>query len=183
MSQRASDTTALKPHSGFTLIELFVAITIATILVMLAAPSFKDMLMNNRILTQTDALVSALNYARNTALSQNTNVQVCPFSAANSTACGGNWQNGWIVVTQPAGGASALLQANDLGTNAPTLGSTVTNITFDARGITTTQANFTVCDTRGAAYGRSVEVLPTGFIQSSSTPGVAVWNGAGLTCL
>lgn len=170
-------------YSGFTLIELLVAIMITTLLVVLIAPSFKDALMNNRILSQTDALVGALNYARNTALSQNISVMVCPWAAANSTACGGTWQNGWIVVTQPASGNATLIQANNLGSHDATVGGSVDSILFDGRGIATTQANFTICDTRGAAYGRSVEVLPTGFVQSSNTIGIAVWNGGGLTCL
>ncbi len=167
---------------GFTLIELLISITVLTVLLVLTVPSFKDMLMNNRITAQTDALSSALSYARSTALTQNMNVVACPFSAAGSTACGGNWQNGWIVVSQPATGNPTLLQANSTGANDPVLSATIPSVTFDARGIATTQGNFKICDNRGGAFAQSVQVLPTGFVQSGSTRGSAVWDGSGLTC-
>lgn len=167
---------------GFTLIELLISITVLTVLLVLTVPSFKDMVMNNRIAAQTDALSTALHYARNTALSQNMNVLACPFGAAGSTACGGNWQNGWIIVSQPATGTPALLQANSTGANDPVLSATIPSVTFDSRGIATTQGNFKICDSRGGAFAQSVQVLPTGFVQSGSTIGSAVWDGSGLTC-
>lgn len=167
--------------AGFTLIELIVSITILTILLVLTLPAFQAMLMNNRILAETDALAGVLNFARNTAVSKNISVAVCPFSAANSITCGGSWQNGWIVVSQPAG-AATLLQSKISGTNAPMLSSGVTTVTFDARGIATTQANFKICDNRGGAFAQSIKVLPTGFVQAGTTMGVAVWDGSALTC-
>ena len=166
---------------GFTLVELLVSIAVLAILLALAVPSFQNMIMNNRITAKTDALSAALNYARNIALTQNVNVLACPFSAVNSTACGGNWQSGWIIVSQPASGAAVLFQSNAAGPNDPSVSATATNVTFDTRGLATTQSNFTICDSRGAAFARSVQVLPTGFIQSGATMGVAVWGG-GLAC-
>lgn len=183
MNDIASNRHSLPPQvRGFTLIELLISITVLTILLVLTMPSFKDMLMNNRVASQADTLTSALNYARSTALSLNNNVVTCPFGAAGSTTCGGNWQNGWIVVSQPAIGTPVLLQANSTGVNDPVLSATVPSVTFDARGIATTQSNFKICDSRGGAFAQSVQVLPTGFVQSGSTVGSAVWDGSGLTC-
>ncbi len=189
MSDFVSNSHSLPSHAvGFTLVELLISITVIAILLILTLPSFKNTLMNNRILSQTDALANSLNYARNTALSQSINVLVCPASIAGSTACGTNWQNGWMVVSQPALGPSILLQATFSGTNDPMLstvpigGVAASSVTFDSRGIATTQANFKSCDNRGGTFARSVNVLPTGFIQSSSTMGIAVWDGSALTC-
>lgn len=189
MSNRALNTRyLLRPTNGFTLVELLVSLTVLAILLIFAMPSFKNMLMNNRILAQQDALTHSLNYARNVAISQNTQTVVCPLGTAGSSTCGNDWQNGWIVVNQPAVGVATLLQSNASGSNAPTLsmvpiGAAGTNsVTFDARGISTTQANFTLCDTRGSTFAQSVEVLPTGFVQSGANMGVAVWDGSGLTC-
>lgn len=164
------------------MVELLITITVLTILLALATPSFRTMLMNNRILAEADALTNSLNFARNTALTQNITVIVCPFNAAGSTTCGGSWQNGWIVATQPATGTPVLLHSHATGTNDSVLSATTASVTFDSRGIATTQTNFKLCDTRGANFAHSVEVLPTGFVQSSSTAGVAVWNGGALTC-
>lgn len=178
-----SHSHPLSPQlAGFTLVELLISITVLSILLMLVTPSFKDMLMNNRVSAETDALTNSLNFARNTALSQNTTILVCPFSATSSTTCGGSWQNGWIVITQPAAGTPVLLHSHSTGTNDATLSATTASVSFDSRGISTTQTNFKVCDSRGATYARSVSVLPTGFVQSSSTMGVAAWDGGALTC-
>lgn len=167
---------------GFTLVELLVAVTVLTILFVFALPSFQDMILNNRVLAQRNALTSSLNYARNTALSQNANVIACPYGGANSTTCGGNWQSGWIVVSQPVTGAPVLLFSNAAGPNDPTLSSTAGTVTFDTRGIATTQSNFKICDQRGGSFAQSVQVLPTGFVQSGATMGSAVWDGTGLGC-
>ena len=174
--------------AGFTLIELIISITILTILLMLTLPAFQTMLMNNRVLAATDSLANALNYARNAAVTQNIDVVVCPFSAPGSTTCGNSWQNGWMVVTQPVGSNPVLLEANTTGANAPVLstvpvsGVSASSVTFDARGIATTQAYFKLCDNRGGSFARSVEVLPTGFVQSSPEMGIAAWDGGVLAC-
>lgn len=172
----------LSKQRGFTLIELLISIAVLTILLVLTVPSFRDMLMNNRVSAQTDALSNALSYARNTALNRNIDVLVCPIAAPGSTTCGANWQNGWIIVSQPVSGTATLLQEKSIGVNDPILSATIPSVTFDARGTSTTQGNFKVCDSRGGSFAQSVQVLPTGFIQSGSTMGTAVWNGSSLTC-
>lgn len=183
MNNISPDNRSLLPDAvGFTLVELLITLSVMTILLVLAIPSFRDMLMNNRVLAQTDALTSALNYARSSALTQNLNVVVCPLNAVGSTTCGGGWQNGWIVVSQPATGGPILLQVHNMGTNDPVLTANTLSVTFDSRGIATTQANFKSCDNRGGPFARSVNVLPTGFVQASSDMGLAAWDGSALTC-
>lgn len=189
VSDTTSNTRYVSRHTiGFTLIELLVTLTVLAILFIFAIPSLKTILMNNRMEALRDALSNSLNYARQVAVSQNTQTIVCPFSGAGSSACGGNWQNGWIVINQTTVGTSVLLQSNATDSNAPILsmtpiGAVGTNrVTFDARGISTTQANFKLCDSRGSAFAQSVEVLPTGFVQSGTNMGIAVWDGSGLTC-
>ena len=189
MSSSVSNNHSLSPYiAGFTLIELVISITVLAILLVLTLPAFQTMVMNNRVSSETDSLANALNYARNVAVSQNINVTVCPFGAASSTTCGNSWQNGWIVVSKPTAGVNVLLQANTTSVNAPVLSTVPINgvasssVTFDARGIATTQANFKLCDSRGGTFARSVEVLPTGFIQSSAAMGIEVWDGGALAC-
>ena len=167
---------------AFTLVELLVTLGIFTILVLIALPSFTTMVMNKRMTTATDSLVNALNYARNTALQQAVNVQVCPFSSANSTTCGSNWTSGWIIVTMPTSGANTLLQSEQYSSSGPTITATANSITFSPNGLASTSGNFTVCDQRGSQYAQSLQVLATGFVQGSSTPGQAVWNNGALAC-
>jgi type IV fimbrial biogenesis protein FimT len=179
---------AIFPHRlGFTLIELLITIVIAAILMALAMPSFSSMLMNNRLSAQANAFVNALNYARSNALTQNVNAQVCPLGAAGSVTCGANWGAGWIVATLPAAGTGVLLQSYQTGPHDPILsavafnGVTASAIVFDPRGLAATQSNFKICDSRGATYARSLQVIATGSVQQGPTPGQAIWGGA-LAC-
>ena len=172
---------------GFTLIELLITVVIAAILMALAMPSFSSMLMNNRLSAQANAFVNALNYARSNALTQNVNAQVCPLGAAGSVTCGANWGAGWIVATLPAAGTGVLLQSYQTGAHDPILsavafnGVTASAIVFDPRGLAATQSNFKICDSRGATYARSLQVIATGSVQQGPTPGQAIWGGA-LAC-
>jgi type IV fimbrial biogenesis protein FimT len=163
-------------------------VTVIVIIMVLTAPSFSNLLMNNRILGQRDALVNALNFARSTALAQNTNVKVCPWSATDSTSCGSDWNTGWIVATVPSSGTPVLLQSHQASphdpnlSSAPISGVSASSVIFDSRGLVTTQANFILCDERGATYARSISVLPTGFVQTTSSTGIATWDGGALSC-
>lgn len=61
---------------GFTLIELMVTVTIAMILVMLAAPSFNDLIQRNRMTSQANDLLSLFQYARSEAVKSGNDVAV-----------------------------------------------------------------------------------------------------------
>jgi type IV fimbrial biogenesis protein FimT len=86
------------------------------------------------------------------------------------------------VVTQPTAGTSALLQSQQLSPSDPVLSGNGVSVTFDPHGITTSPSNFKFCDSRGGTFARSIEVLATGYVQSSTTPGQAVWDNSALTC-
>ncbi|BAP89513.1 type IV pre-pilin [Burkholderiales bacterium GJ-E10] len=178
----------LRHDSGFTLIELLVTVTIGAIIVALAVPSFGTLLQNSRLTAQQDAFVGALRYARSMALNQNTQAEVCPFSAAGSTACGGSWASGWIVVLNPNGSATSvppltLLQSTPVAAGGPVVETTgaVAPVLFDSRGLATSSAEFMVCDSRGSSYADSIWVWATGFVETGSVAGTAAWGGA-ITC-
>ena len=78
-----------KKASGFTLLELMIAISVAGVLMALAVPSFKDMIRNTRLTTYTNELVTALNLARSEAIKRGQQVVV--------SKTGANWENGWQV--------------------------------------------------------------------------------------
>jgi len=91
-------------NKGFTLIELMITLAIAAILLTTAVPGFEALIANNRLSTQANAFIGALQLARSEAIKRNLNVTVCK-SGVNQ-----NWQNcsnnsgfeqGWIVFVDP----------------------------------------------------------------------------------
>ncbi len=93
---------ASRQVTGFTLIELMVTVAVAAILAVLAAPSFREYLLNQRVKNASYDLISALTLARSEAITRN-----CDVTVAQS---GGNWTDGWVVSTDAAScGASIQL--------------------------------------------------------------------------
>lgn len=94
-----SSVSPLRP-SGFTLIETMVVVAIVAILAALAAPSFSDLIRNNRVSAASSALQVSLNLARSEAVKRGTDARVtvaasqCTGSGA-STAC--KFEKGWTV--------------------------------------------------------------------------------------
>ncbi|MFC4312112.1 GspH/FimT family pseudopilin [Steroidobacter flavus] len=88
--------------AGFTLLELMIAITVLTIGISIAVPSFNDMTRRHRLTTQTNSLMSALAIARSEAVKRGTPVTVCPVAANNPDDCStnSNWAaTGWLILS------------------------------------------------------------------------------------
>ncbi len=82
-------------HSGFTLIELMVTVGIAGILMSVALPSFNSVVADNKLTSNINQLVSALNLARSEAVKRNQDVSV--------KKTGDEWEEGWTVFTDVNG--------------------------------------------------------------------------------
>lgn len=92
-------TRKIQGYRGFTLIELLITISIAAILLAVAAPSFRDLIAGQRIKTASYDVLSVLTYARSEAIKRNGPVIVAPLTSG--------WQNGWKVTF---GGGNPLKQ-------------------------------------------------------------------------
>lgn len=90
--------------AGFTLLELMVAIAVAAILVSVSAPSFRSIIQNNRLVGQSNEIVTAFQVARSEALKRNRSVVICPSS--DGATCETSWVDGWIVAEDSAGAGS-----------------------------------------------------------------------------
>ena|SRR5438045_6796313 len=87
---------------GFTIIELMTALVILGILVMVAIPSFNDLVVGTRIKGAASDIYGALSFARSEAIKRNANVTIGPLTA------GGQWVNGWQVTAVIAGTPTVL---------------------------------------------------------------------------
>lgn len=152
---------------GFTLIELLVTLSVAAILLTVAVPNFQIFVMNNRMATQANDLITALNLARSEAVKRAANVTVC--ASSNTTSCTGTWAQGWIVrdaagtpirVQQALGGASTLSGGTDV---ASTITFTSTGRTTIPTTATPASTTLTLCPPSPASVqGRIIQIERTG---------------------
>ncbi|TXI95049.1 MAG: prepilin-type N-terminal cleavage/methylation domain-containing protein [Burkholderiaceae bacterium] len=91
-------------QAGVTLVELLVVIVITGVLASVAIPSYRSMVVSNRVSGMVSDLHSALLLARSEALKRGTTISVCKTSNASATAplcdpTAGSlgWATGWIV--------------------------------------------------------------------------------------
>jgi len=156
--------TATPKLQGFTIIELMITLAIAAILVSLAAPSFKDIIQNNRMTTQYNELLASLSVARSEAIKRGEDV-----IALSSN--GNNWENGWTVFVDTDGdGAPSAAETIRVGatlTGNNTLRFARDRITYASSGLGSglITGTFTLCDDRGNAEARGLVVSATGRVR------------------
>lgn len=126
---------------GFTLLELMVALSILSVLLCMAIPSFRDAGLPSQLRAVANSVVAATQVARSEAIKRNATVTLCVSS--DGKTCGtGNWQQGWIVV----GGGTVLHSEPPAPTGyrvTPVGGSNA--LSFDATGLGASPDSFTVC--------------------------------------
>ena len=80
---------------AFTLTELLITISITSILLGSSAPLFTGIIMNNRVVSISNGLLTTLHMARSEAVKRNQDVTLC--KSSDSLSCGGSWSDGWII--------------------------------------------------------------------------------------
>lgn len=103
---------------GFGLIELMITISMIAVLTAIALPSYSYMIRGNRIVTQTNDFLSALNFARNESITRSRGVTLCAADTRDGTvptACGTStdWVKGWMVFVDDTAGAGGTPTAID----------------------------------------------------------------------
>ncbi len=170
--------------AGFTIIELMFTVFIAAVLLAIAVPSFRGMMASNRLVTQTNDLIGAMNYARSEAITRNRTAVFCRADSDTDTDCSaaaGNW--GFWIIRNTAGEVSRRGTLPDYG-GAMRVTSTIglDRIAFGADGLARTSLGalltnqqIDVCSTynsgqnkRGIVVGSSSRVT----VNKSSTAGV-----------
>lgn len=194
-------------NSGFTLIEALVVIVIIGIIASFAAPSFTNLIKNQRISATTNEIISTLQTARSEAVKRSTRVTVCFKINSTGNQCqdlGGATNNtNYIYAFTDTnnnqvldGSETVLYLSNRFNNEVIFKHPTTTNlrvrksISFDARGnanfgITGDAFNrsqreglFGLCDDRNDnSLGRVIRVGKTGRAQAGD-----IQTSDGVTC-
>ncbi|MDT4855586.1 Chthon cassette protein D [compost metagenome] len=149
----------MQKSNGFTLIELMVVIAIIAILASIGVPSFRTLLLDNRLTSTSTSVLGALQFARSEAITLRARIRVCAANA-NQSACANstNWGNGALVMR----GNTKLRSAPPAGTDV-SITSSRNEVEFAADG-TTDAATITVGDDRP----RTIEVKVNAIGQACS---------------
>lgn len=98
----------MKTSKGMTLVELMVALAVFAILAAVALPSFQTIQSASRANARIGEIASAIQLARNYAVSYGVRVSVCPLT---NNCCSNDWRAGFSVFTDT--GSTACLDGND----------------------------------------------------------------------
>lgn len=160
-------------------------VALAAIVVTIGVPSFQEIIRNNRLATQTNDIVMALNLARSEAIKRGTTVSVCKSSngtQCNASDCSGGagdsigWTEGWLVfVNNAAGGdqkcvdtGEEVIQVHDALPSKFTLNpnNNFTNfISYGPNGYSNNMGTFAVCYDDKTSFAKTVVINLTGRIR------------------
>ena len=164
--------TSVTREKGFTLLELLVVLAIGSILLSVGVPSFRDVIMDNRMSDQANAFVVSVNAARSSAVRFQREATICPTAgfddAVPSCDAGADWTDGWIVWVDK--NRDAATSANEIVSVQEPLDDTLTittltaeSITYDARGFSVAGGDeLLLCDNRAGEEGRLIRINGVG---------------------
>ena len=173
----------VRSQSGFSLLEILTALSVAAISLGFAVPSLQTFSANNQVLTANNSIVTGMNIARSTAVSTGRQVSIC--STIDGEACSNaGWNKGWIVFIDADGDGDAtsneIVRVAELD-NDVTLLANQGAITFRPDGTTSLASTAAI----GLCYGdlsvtsdcRQVSVSAFGMIESIASESVASVTG------
>jgi len=162
---------SMNKTKGFTLLELMITLAIVAIVVSVGVPSFRAIIMDNRLVSQTNQFVRSINLTRSAAVRYQRSATLCisaNYDAAIPTCSAGtDWSNGWIIWVDKD--RDAVTDANEVVSVFPPLAESTTftsaaasSFSYSARGFILAGDDLSVCDDRSGETGRLIRVNPTG---------------------
>jgi type IV fimbrial biogenesis protein FimT len=88
---------------GLTLVELLIALAIASLLAALVAPSWRGQLAAAELRERAEALVAVMARARSEAIKRGARFDLCPSADRATCASSGEWESGWLAYPNDAG--------------------------------------------------------------------------------
>jgi len=158
-------------NSGFTLIELIITLTIASILMALAVPGFQGFVSSNRLTAQINDVIADISLSRSEAIKRNTTTGVCVSTSGTACSVGGNWASGWLVYyvcpstdTTCVVNSNVVIRAHEAltGSNTLVLSPAIDAVVYSKTGLASSGAvSITLCDPK-SHKSRVIEMPSTG---------------------
>jgi type IV fimbrial biogenesis protein FimT len=176
--------------SGFTLVEVLIAMAVVAILLTIGVPSFRYVTNSNRIASEINGLLGDMQFARAEAVKEGRPVTVCVSTDGATCANSNTWQNGWIVFSDVNGNAAVdaatdiVLRVQTTFSSTDTFVATnnVKAVTFNREGYANGIANGSLIalhdNTNNTSWTRCLSITLVG-LMASQTYGTTV---NGYTC-
>ena len=147
-------------QSGFTIMELLMAIAIVGILAGIALPSFNYAIANNKVSSNANEVVGAFNLARSEATQRGSRINISSVSGGTDWATGYRiWRDANANAAYDAGEEIRVFEAIDSGL---TLTGSVAGINFNALGFASGTMTLTLCSDQAAVNDRQLDVALSG---------------------
>ena len=165
-------------EQGFTFLQAIITIALLGLLLTLGMPSFQELLRNHHLITETNTLVAALSTARSEAINRRVRVTICKSNNQSSCTPTAQWEDGWIIFSDidkdgTYDGAPENLIVVSAGLSEDNTLRAYSNfvdyISYrpngESHGNPNNDGTFNLCDDRGAAAGRAIQIISTGRIR------------------
>jgi type IV fimbrial biogenesis protein FimT len=169
---KPDNKTGTGREGGFTLIELLVTIVILGIVLSVGVPSYRAIVMDNRLVSQANLFATSVKLARSNAVKFQRDATVCSSKEYDhdKPKCSDktDWSEGWIVWVDKDDDSSAdenevIAVFGPVHEALELKSTTADRFTYDGRGFATTAAgDLTLCDNRSGEMGRFIRVNATG---------------------